>query len=271
MAKMVKEYVQKMNSVGSVINQSGTSDVPPGTESSTEHIGITPEAAAQTFTEPSRPGQVGADFHLPHRATEQDAVTTDWGTERDWQFYLDWLSEKIPNEIGLVATYLDISSDKQNSIKCDHNKRHEICFHTLWEWFRSRKSSKDNIGVLHEALRLAGRTDIADSDTCIPKPSLFQNEIRITGQEKNVTERDLLEISKKIGEQYPSLARYYGIKEGQIQASKGDQKDNVQAQANNILQKCLKQKLLETRKQLCDGLHYTDRIDIIEMLNRGWN
>ncbi|XP_069111319.1 uncharacterized protein [Argopecten irradians] len=288
MVTVVNEYATKMSSViyqrsgasdvypetgSSVIYQrSGASDVYPETELPNEHKRIKQKAGVQCFNDPSRPAnteQTRACFQLSHEVTAQDTDSTGFGTERDWQFHLDWISEKIPNEIDGVATLLGIASDKQTLIKNDHNTKHEQCFHVLWEWYRSRESKVDNIEVLYEALTSMGRTDITESDK--PKPSSFQNQIHnIPLPIERLSEKDLLNVSKEIGAQYPSLARYFGIKEGEIHASKHD-KDGIQAQARDILQKCFKQKLLFTRNQLCDGLNYTNRRDIVDKLISGWS
>lgn len=260
MVTVVNEYASKMSSVY------------PETELPNEHKRIKQEAGVQCFNDPSRPAnteQTRACFQLSHEVTAQDTDSTGFGTERDWQFHLDWISEKIPNEIDGVATLLGIASDKQTLIKNDHNTKREQCFHVLWEWYRSRESKVDNIEVLYEALTSMGRTDITESDK--PKPSSFQNQIHnIPLPIERLSEKDLLKVSKEIGAQYPSLARYFGIKEGEIHASKHD-KDGIQAQARDILQKCFKQKLLFTRNQLCDGLNYTNRRDIVDKLISGWS
>ncbi|XP_033729082.1 uncharacterized protein LOC117318170 [Pecten maximus] len=210
-----------------------------------------------------------------HVGQEEDATleveATDQylSTERDWQFYLDWMSDKIHDEISPVATHLSISLDKQKQIEKDNNIEHEKCFHVLWEWSRSRKNDMDKVKALYQALIFADRADIAED--LIPKPAMYKSESdNIPHPNKKLIEKDLLIVSKKIGALYPSLARYFGINESVIHDSKY-KTDALNAQSLEVLLKCFRQTLLQTRQQLCDGLHYKNRRDIIDLLIQEWS
>ncbi|XP_021339841.1 uncharacterized protein LOC110459579 isoform X2 [Mizuhopecten yessoensis] len=185
-------------------------------------------------------------------------------TDREWRFYLDWISDKLTTEISTVATYLRVSSDKQTQIHKDNNIQHEKCFQILWEWYRKAQET-NKIEVLKDALISADRKDITDYD--IPQTTRFTGDI--PSPETPVTAIDLQNVSKHIGTDYPSLARYFGIDEADIHASKHD-KERIQEQARDVLQKCTNQTLLKTRQQLCDGLCYKERKDITDILIKGW-
>ncbi|XP_033761267.1 uncharacterized protein LOC117343087 isoform X2 [Pecten maximus] len=270
MRTMVKKYTEKM---AAITGTRGNPTAHERTDQARFYKRIRSGADMQTYHQPDRPDTEGASTY--HGSQEEDdmqvveATDQNLRTERDWQFYLDWLSEKIHDEISTVATHLSISSDQQKRIEKDNNTVHEKCFHMLWEWFRSRKNNMDKVEDLHQALTFAERADILEDP--MPQPAMYRFQSNsIPHPNKTLTELDLLKVSNEIGAQYPSLARYFRINESEIHASKYN-KDEIKAQARDVLLKCLKSTLLQTRQQLCDGLHYKNRRDIIDLLVQRWS
>lgn len=187
----------------------------------------------------------------------------------DWQHCLDVVAGYLPKDINGVADYLDISSDKQSEIERDNNTQHEISFHILWEWYRRKVEKSDTAKAqqLVDALERKGRRDVIQMKFPLRTDYIYTGSI--TSPEMSVTEVDLTRVSEMVVAQFPSLVRYFRLGEDAIYASKHNNVD-VQKQARDALQKCLNIRLLKTRQNLCSGLCYIDRKDIIGKLDALW-
>ncbi|XP_060086189.1 uncharacterized protein LOC132565559 [Ylistrum balloti] len=258
MMRKVLEYTEKMNNVR-------------GDKTTGENSNFT-ETDSHCYRKEPNTEPKDIDYHgNDPGVVETNEASNSPKTNTDWQFYLDWISDKLPSQdTTTVAVHLGIEFDKQMQIAADNkNVQHEQCFQVLWEWFRrTSKNGDEKIKALHDALNEAGRGDIAEQG--VQRRSKYQlYEVDAPSLGTLITEIDILRVSKEIGAQYPSLARYFGIHEAEIHASRHD-KDGIQEQAKDILKKCLNHMLFSTRRQLCDGLCYKKRKDIIDKLKDEW-
>ncbi|XP_060086087.1 uncharacterized protein LOC132565464 [Ylistrum balloti] len=190
-----------------------------------------------------------------------------------WQFYLDYLANKLSKEISEMAAYLGVDSAKVDEIKnrCKSN-RHEMCFNVLWSWYGKNPDNEKRINQINTALRESGRVDLADElmERKAPKPEDFKYKDVIKNPENRVDSNDARKVGKQLTLTFQSLARYFGLNENDIQTISLNNSDDIREQSYSAINLCIQQRKIKDRQHLCNGLVYLEKHTALDEIKKMW-
>lgn len=229
------------------------------------------ETTSQQVDKEPNKGDVSQNQSNPKTSACSKQSTSQTSGPVDWQFYLDTLAPHLSTDLDDLATYLKIEKGKLDSIRKDYTTEHEVCFHLLWAWRESGGNDvEERLRALHKALSDAGQKKLAD------KPRKTRSTYKFNGHVYNGTSYvvdgvETLTVANGIVDVHARFGRYFQLNEDDIKGIFIDNKCDSKKQAKEIIKYCIQRKLLCTRQELCDGLNYVEKIQLIEEMNKFWS
>lgn len=172
------------------------------------------------------------------------------------------VAAKIPRDIQIIASCLHVEQEEVDQIIKNNPKFiQEANFQILYHW---RNKRKENIKTLRAALSENGRQDVVDAIQEFDRTRYRYHGL--IDPEMQISSDDIILVSRDIGRKYKRLARFLRLPERIIERIEIDHQDNI----NECIVKTLSSIRSVTRQDLCDGLLYLSRMDIIEELIDSW-
>ena len=173
------------------------------------------------------------------------------------------VASKISRDSEMIASSLHVDrEDIDQIIKDNPYFAQEASFQFLYHWINKRK---ENMNTLRKALCEHDRQDVVDAIETFDRSSYTCDGV--TDPEMQISSEDIRLVSRDIGRKYVRLARFLRLPQRKIERIKIEHQDNI----NKCIVRTLESIRDITRQELCDGLIYLSRKDIIEDLIDSWS
>ena len=186
------------------------------------------------------------------------------------ELLLDYVASQLGQEFQQLATELGIEENQVEKLEIEYScSTHEQIFHILYKW-KTSNAEIDFIQALMEALKSIERNDLREKVPAFKKDN-YRYDLTEVDCNAVLNVKDLTKVTNELAGNSYRLGRFLGIPQRTISQIEKDNARNIKKQTHKMLSWLGKYRNQQvTRQDLCDGLLYIGRSNIVESLKRKW-
>ncbi|XP_056003644.1 uncharacterized protein LOC130049722 [Ostrea edulis] len=178
------------------------------------------------------------------------------------------VSSKINNQgmsAEMFATYLNVTNFPFNEFK----KGSRIYFEIMFRW-KCDDPIKNTVVTLQDILIEMERSDIVEDIRCFDK-SQYRVDTEFLGCDEEVSDSDFRTLEQRLSTDYIPLVRFLGLPHHIIQQIEADYSNSIRKRIFMSMKRIATDFKPLRKLELCNGLVYISRKDVIDALHHKWN